>query len=704
VSRQLEALAWPIERAGEALQALAAASHLHARTVEIPPAPARLDAGAVARFVEGGAEFLGIEAEPFDALHRDLGEAIARAVPAVLLWPGERGPHLLLLASGGRRPRLLAPDGALRRVEVETLRAALARPYEAELAPEIDRLLDAAEVPPKKRPATRRLLVDGRLGRTRLYGGWILREASGQPFRHAAARARVPGRVATLIGAHLCEYILYVASWALLGRGALDGRMDPGWLAAWLLLLLTSVPFRLLATNASGELALRLGALIKARLLAGALALEPEEIRREGAGQLLGRVLESNSVETLAIGGGLNAAVSTLELGVAAVIIGTGASGWLGLFALGGWLALLLMLARGYARARTRWTDKRMDITHDLVERMVGHRTRLVQERAGRWHDGEDNALGRYFELSGEVDRAAVWMGAWVPRGMLLVGLATLGPAFLHGHDSVTVAVSLGGVLLAYRALRRFVAGLGDLTGAAIGWRTLRPLFEAAGRVTPPKAPLFALSPRRAEPGDALVEAHDVIFRYRDRGEPVLRGCSLSIRAGERILLEGPSGSGKSTLGTLLCGLRSPESGLLLLDGLDRHTLGLDGWRRRVVAAPQFHENHVFVGTVSFNLLFGRAWPPSEDDMREAMTLCRELGLGPLLERMPSGLEQMVGEVGWQLSHGERSRLYIARALLQEAELVVLDESFAALDPETLQLAMECVIRRARTLVVIAHP
>jgi len=74
-----------------------------------------------------------------------------------------------------------------------------------------------------------------------------------------------------------------------------------------------------------------------------------------------------------------------------------------------------------------------------------------------------------------------------------------------------------------------------------------------------------------------------------------------------------------------------------------------------------------------------------------------------LLERMPAGMLQMVGETGWQLSHGERSRLYIARALLQNAEVVVLDESFAALDPENLQRAVECVIKRAKSLLVIAH-
>jgi len=168
--------------------------------------------------------------------------------------------------------------------------------------------------------------------------------------------------------------------------------------------------------------------------------------------------------------------------------------------------------------------------------------------------------------------------------------------------------------------------------------------------------------------------------------------------------LEGPSGGGKSTLSSLLTGLRSPESGLLLLRGLDGQTVGAENWRRHVVAAPQFHENHVFTGTIAFNLLLGRRWPPEPEDLQEAETLCRDLGLGGLLGRMPAGLLQMVGETGWQLSHGEKSRLYIARALLQNAELIVLDESFAALDPEDLRRALRCVLERAPTLLVIAHP
>lgn len=99
----------------------------------------------------------------------------------------------------------------------------------------------------------------------------------------------------------------------------------------------------------------------------------------------------------------------------------------------------------------------------------------------------------------------------------------------------------------------------------------------------------------------------------------------------------------------------------------------------------------------------GRAWPASPE-LAATETVCRELGLGDLLERMPGGLMQMVGETGWQLSDGEHSRVYLARALLQDVDLVVLDDSFAALDPANRQRALRCVHARARAVLVIAHP
>ena len=87
----------------------------------------------------------------------------------------------------------------------------------------------------------------------------------------------------------------------------------------------------------------------------------------------------------------------------------------------------------------------------------------------------------------------------------------------------------------------------------------------------------------------------------------------------------------------------------------------------------------------------------------EAEHLCRQLGLGDLLDRMPSGLFQMVGETGWQLSHGERSRVFIARTLMQEHDVTILDESFGGLDGESVLGSAEVLLKRAPTVAVIGH-
>ncbi len=189
-----------------------------------------------------------------------------------------------------------------------------------------------------------------------------------------------------------------------------------------------------------------------------------------------------------------------------------------------------------------------------------------------------------------------------------------------------------------------------------------------------------------------------------DGASPPFRSTSFGVSSGDQVLLTSPSGGGKSTVVSLLNGLRRPTSGTLLLEGVDPMSLGAEAWTRRVATAPQFHENHVFTEVFAFNLLMGRRWPPTAGDWQEAETVCEELGLGPLLTRMPGGMNQLIGDTGWQLSHGERSRLYLARALLQGGELVLLDESFGALDPDNLRKSLMCARKRAESLMVIAHP
>jgi ATP-binding cassette subfamily B protein len=258
----------------------------------------------------------------------------------------------------------------------------------------------------------------------------------------------------------------------------------------------------------------------------------------------------------------------------------------------------------------------------------------------------------------------------------------------------------------------------GPLPGAA--WERAGGIFKAAATQEPHGLPAASVQDigalgepaatdvttnldLEADDGRSVLEARRVSFSYR-AGEPVLRAVNLRVRKGDRILLEGTSGGGKSTLASLLAGLRAPDTGLVLHHGLDRATLGTATWRKKVATVPQFHENHLLAGSLLFNLLLGRRWPAGPGDAGMAETVCKSLGLGPLLERMPSGLEQVVGESGWQLSHGERTRVYLARALLQGAEVVLVDESFGALDPHTLRVAIDATWQQATTLLVIAHP
>ena len=704
MTRDISHLLWPVDRLPDALEQIAQRAGYGTRLGELSAHDPAAEPSRIWMFALAGR--LSVELEPITPRYRELPAVVKRAAPAVLqIRRSGRPLYLVLLGTRWNKVRLLARDSSVVSVDESSVLAMVRQEKQDRVASEVDQLLSGVETSGRARDRVRGKLLLQRLGQEELRTCWIMR-----PQRTARRRTLLgdmPALIAGILVNHLLLSLVLAVSFWLLGRAALEAHLETGWLEGWIAVIACAVPLRLLEVWWQGLFSIRIGTLLKQQLLAGILKLTPDEIRLDGIGRHFGRVAESEVVELLSLGGALLAILSLLDLVLAAIILSLGAGGWYHVAALAVWMLVAFALAWRHYKVQRRWSGSRIEITHDLLERMLGHRTRLAQLPLERWHDGEDRRLSDYSETSRAMDHRIMQLSALLRDGWLVLALITLLPAFATGTTPTSaLAISAGGILLALRAFDEISIFFQQISLAASSFEQIRDLLRAVVRPElESKVPLEMEAGKlnEAAPG-TVIEARGLTFRHHARTRPVLENCSLQIARGDRILLEGPSGGGKSTLVSLLTGLRTPEAGVLLLRGLDRSTFGVSGWRRRVTAAPQFHENHVLNGSFAYNLLLGREWPTSVEMRDKARAICKELGLDELVNRMPAGLDEMIGETGWQLSHGEKSRLFIARTLLQGVELVILDESFASLDPETMRVAVRCVLDHAPSVVVVSHP
>ena len=726
---EILAAAWPAARVGEAIALLAYETGMIERPRAFPTAPETLGEyppgskdprvpNDLRRYLLLVADAFEVETEPQNLLYAEVEDRLRLLSPALFKLPrlendGNKAPNFLaVLSCGRRRAVLMAPGGRHVQVRATELAEALRAGAVQRFGGEIDNLLDEANVTGRKRSQARETLLRERCGQRPVTEAWMLRLPPSAPVLKLAAEAGL-GRLALLyFVTYIPKILFWMGSFWVLWRGTAGGQVDWGWLVAWAFMLYTNLPFRLLEPWYGQLFSVGVGWILKKRLLAGALRLRTEEVRHQGVGQLLSRTIESEAAENLTLEAGITIASHGTDVLITLPVLWAGAGGPLHAIVLLLWMALSGIFVQRFYVHRRLWTAMRLNATHDLVEKMVGHQTRLAQELPERTHVGEDTALAGYLEASRKMDRTVALTSAIVPGGWLLLSLLILTPAVVAGDFTTGgLAMSLGGSLFLAMSLGLIVNGLLGSADALVVWEKVLPLFQAAARPRVRGLPELAASGvgRRAveeptESPEPLIDASELVYGYLEDRAPVLDNCDLQIYPGDRVLVEGASGGGKSTLLSLILGLRTPRSGLLLLDGLDRRSLGEEGWRRRLAAAPQFHENHVFLNTFAFNLLLGREWPPTPEDFQAAVEICKELGLEDLLQRMPGGILQMVGETGWKLSHGERSRLFIARALLQRADLLGFDESFAALDPVNLDRALKTVLERQATVLVIAHP
>ncbi len=261
-------------------------------------------------------------------------------------------------------------------------------------------------------------------------------------------------------------------------------------------------------------------------------------------------------------------------------------------------------------------------------------------------------------------------------------------------QDAITV-----GVLTAFLAyISRFYTRLDSMSRivsvtqkAAAGAKRIFDILDHVSSVPEPERPMHI------ERITGRIELADVGFRYGNRA--VIRGVSLTVAPGEMIGLVGHSGSGKSTLVNLICRFYDVSEGSIRVDGIDLRSLPVAEFRRNIGLVLQ--EPFLFFGTIAENIAYGKP----EATREEIIAAARAAHAHDFILRLPHGYDSLVGERGQGLSGGERQRISIARALLIDPRILILDEATSSVDTETekeIQKALDNLVR-GRTTIAIAH-
>ena len=196
----------------------------------------------------------------------------------------------------------------------------------------------------------------------------------------------------------------------------------------------------------------------------------------------------------------------------------------------------------------------------------------------------------------------------------------------------------------------------------------------------------------------AVVEFRDVKFAYEDKKQ-VLHGISFTIEAGKKVALVGESGGGKSTIANLLMRLYTPSAGAIAINGVDIHDVTQVSLRESI--ATVFQDASLFSGTIRENIAYGRPTASDEEIERAA----RAANAWTFIQELPDGIDTEIGERGIKLSGGQKQRISIARAVLKDAPILILDEATSSLDSRSEVVVQEALERlmKDRTVLIIAH-
>ncbi|MCZ2819990.1 ABC transporter ATP-binding protein [Modestobacter sp. VKM Ac-2977] len=272
---------------------------------------------------------------------------------------------------------------------------------------------------------------------------------------------------------------------------------------------------------------------------------------------------------------------------------------------------------------------------------------------------------------------------------VLLIGAQRVAAGAADAGDLVSIAYLFTLLALPIRAIGWVLA---DLPRAMAGFDRVTPVLEATGEI--PHGPDAAPS---GEEGAVLVLT-DVAFRHGGATRPTLDGVTFDVAAGRTLAVVGPTGAGKSTLAGLLARLTDPDSGAVLLDGVDLRTLREGEVSDQVAFVAQ--TTFLFDDTIRDNVTLGGQF--SDEQVHEALRIA---AADDFVARLPDGLDTRVGERGASLSGGQRQRLALARAVVRRPRLLVLDDATSAVDPSVEARILDALraTDRPATVVVVAY-
>ncbi len=289
-------------------------------------------------------------------------------------------------------------------------------------------------------------------------------------------------------------------------------------------------------------------------------------------------------------------------------------------------------------------------------------------------------------------------MSEVVSLTVMAVLLAFGGSLVLSGESSLSGDWFIGYLVVFSQIIppaRSLSDGVFRVSKGAASIDRLQELFENASDVLSDPGDEGSEAPRLTK----AVHFKDVVYRYAGQETAALQGFNLTIPAGKVVALVGRSGSGKTTVAHVLSKFANPESGAIKVDDVDLRGVSGKSWRQRISVVTQ--EALLFHGSIADNIVLGDDKP----DWSRMMKAAEAAHVLEFVEKLPAGMDSLVGNSGGKLSGGQRQRVALARALYRDADLILLDEATSALDASSESVVQQALdqANRGRTVLVIAH-